>query len=252
MRKIMKNAIYTFVLLLFGVSTALLGYLHFFAAGDRNLSGEWTAQLDMTQRAAVAALSWLQEIEGTAVSLEEVESSMQGLTIQVNLTMEQTERMEGVFHCEMRPDSYDACRTAAYEAFAGNFRALLGERLRMAGYEGSTDQDAVEALVAEEFGMSTVSYLMAYGPALMPSMEELQAWYAGSGVYEAGKDTLIRRFEEEGVVTTREEYYVRRGGSLILTGEAVEAAAVDAGLSFDRYPVVYTLAPQPQQVTSAQ
>ena len=51
----------------------------------------------MTQQAAVTALDWLQEIEGVSVSLEEMESSMQGLTIEVILTMEQTERMAGTF-----------------------------------------------------------------------------------------------------------------------------------------------------------
>ena len=106
----MKNGIYIFLLLLLGLSTALLAYLQFFAPGDRDLSGEWTTQLDMTQQAAVTALDWLQEIEGVSVSLEEMESSMQGLTIEVSLTMAQTERMAGTFQCGMRADSYEACR----------------------------------------------------------------------------------------------------------------------------------------------
>lgn len=237
MRKIMKNVIYTFLLLLLGFSTALLVYLHFFAPGDGNLSGEWTTQLDMTRQAAVTALGWLQEIEGVSVSLEDMESSMQGLAIEVSLTMEQTERLAGTFQCEVRAGSYEACRQAAYEAFAGSFRILLGERLRMAGYAGSTDQQAVEALVAGEFGMSTVSYLMQYGPALLPSVEELQGQYEGSGTYEVDDGILRRRFEDGSMVMTKEEYYIKKGAALILTGEAVSE---DAGLSFGLYPVVYT------------
>ncbi len=236
MRKIMKNVIYTFLILLLGLSTAILAYLHFFAPGDRDLSGEWTTQLDMTQQAAVTALDWLQEIEGVSVSLEEMESSMQGLTIEVSLTMEQTERLAGTFQCGMRADSYEACRQAAYEAFAESFRTLLGERLRMAGYAGSTDQEAVEALVAGEFGVSTVSYLMEYGPVLLPSMEELQGQYEGSGTYEVEAGVLRRRFEDGSTVITKEEYYIRKDDALILTGEADS----EDGKSFSgRYPVVY-------------
>ena len=236
MGKIMKNVIYTFLLLLLGLSTALLAYLHFFAPGDRELSGEWTTQLAMTQQAAVTALDWLQEIEGVSVSLEEMESSMQGLTIEVSLTMEQTERMAGTFQCGIRADSYEACRQAAYEAFAESFRTLLGERLRMAGYAGSTDQEAVEALVAGEFGVSTVSYLMEYGPVLLPSLEELQGQYEGSGTYEVEAGVLRRRFEDGSTVITKEEYYIRKDDALILTGEADS----EDGKSFSgRYPVVY-------------
>ena len=232
----MKNVIFTFLILLLGLYTALLTYLHFFASGDRDLSGEWTTQLAMTQQAAVTALDWLQEIEGVSVSLEEMESSMQGLTIEVSLTMEQTERMAGTFQCGIRADSYEACRQAAYEAFAESFRALLGERLRMAGYAGSTDQEAVEALVAGEFGVSTVSYLMEYGPALLPSMEELQGQYEGSGTYEVEEGIVRRRFEDGSTVITKEEYYIRKDDALILTGEADS----EDGKSFSgRYPVVY-------------
>ncbi len=241
MGKIMKNVIYTFLLLLPGLSTALLAYLHFFAPKDRDLSGEWTTQLAMTQQAAVTALDWLQEIEGVSVSLEEMESSMQGLTIEVSLSMEQTERMAGTFLCGIRADSYEACRQAAYEAFAESFRTLLGERLRMAGYAGSTDQEAVEALVAGEFGVSAVSYLMEYGPALLPSLEELQGQYEGSGVYEVDEGILRRRFEDGSTVITKEEYYIRKDDALILTGEA---DSEDGESSSSRYPVVYRWEPQ--------
>lgn len=236
MGKIMKNAVCLFVILLLMFSTALLAYLHFFAGKDQDLSGEWAAQLAMREQAAVTALDWLQEIEGVSVSLEDMMSSMQNLTVQVSLTMEQTGRGAGTFHCAIQADSYEACRQAAYEAFAEAFRALLGERLHMAGYEGGTDQEAVEALVAESFGMSTVSYLMAYGPALLPSLEELQEQYEGSGTYEADGDSLIRRFEADGVVITREEHYIRKDACLILTGGA---ASEDTGAFFGGYPVVY-------------
>lgn len=238
MKKLIKNVILTLLLITLSISTTLLAYLHFWAADDRELSGEWTADLDMTQEAAIAALGWLQDIEAVSVSLDDMESCMQDLSIEINLTMEQTSRSEGTFHCNVLPESYDACSQAAYEAFAGAFQELLIERLDMAGYTGSMDQEAVEALVTETFGMSTVSYLMNYGPALLPSLEELQAEYDGSGTYEAAEDILTRRFDTDGVVTTKTEHYIRKDSNLILTGE-IDSVSSDLSSDFD--PVIYTL-----------
>lgn len=115
MRKMIKNAIVTFLLLALGTSTAFLIYLHFFALDDSDFSGEWTTDLDMTQQAVVTALDWLQDIEGVSFSLGDMESYMQGLTVQVDLTMEQTSRLGGTFRCNIQPESYDACYQAAYD-----------------------------------------------------------------------------------------------------------------------------------------
>lgn len=238
MRKTMRNTTVTLLLLTLSISTVFLVYLHFFASNDRNLSGEWTAELDMGDRAAVTATGWLQGIEAVSVSLEDVEAHMQGMTIQVNLTMEQTGSSQGTFRCNVSQESYDACSRAAYEAFAVVFRELLAERLHMAGYAGSTDQDAVEALVVESFGMPTVSYLMSYGPALLPALEELQAQYEGSGVYETGEGILTRYYDGQGTNATRMERYIRKDSSLILAEEAEPALP---GVFSEDYPVIFTL-----------
>lgn len=242
MTKMIKNVIFTLLLLTLGISTAFLSYLHFFASDDGALSGEWMADLDMTQHAAVTAYSWLQDIEGVSVSLEDMESRMQGLTIQVNLSFAQMTRSEGTFLCNVDQESYDACKQSAYEVFATVFRELLAERLCMAGYTGDMDEETLEGFVIETFGMSTDAYLMSYGPVLLPSLEELQAGYDGSGTYEAEEDVLTRQFEN-GPVTTKAETYIRKGSSLILSEEI---GSVPAGFSSEDYPIVYTLK-QPQE-----
>lgn len=236
MGKAMRNTIFILLFLALGIYTAFLTYLLFFDSGDKNLSGEWTANLDMTEQAAVSAFSWLQDIEAVSVSLEEMESYMQGLTIEVNLTMEQTARSEGTFECKVLPESYESCRQAAYEAFAMAFRELLAERLHMAGYTGGMDEESIEALVIETFGMSTVSYLMSCGPALLPSMEELQARYDGSGTYESADGILTRQFDAGQSVITKSERYIRKDSNLIL-----ETDSDPSGSFPDHYPMIYTL-----------
>ena len=242
MRRAVKNTIYTLLLLTLSVSTAFLIYLRFLESKDKDLSGEWTADLNMTEQAAAKAFSWLQDIEGVSVTLEELGGYMQDLTVQVNLTFEQTARSEGTFRCNVLPESYDACNQAAYEAFAAAFRRLTAERLRMAGYGGDTDEEAVEALVLETFGMSTVSYLMSCGPALLPSLEELQSQYDGNGTYKAAEGILTRQFDADGSDAAKTECYIRKGSSLILSEEA--GPVTQAGFS-DHYPVLYILN-QPQ------
>lgn len=238
MGKIIKNAVVIFLFLILIVSTASLAYLHFFVSDNKNLSGEWTAELDMTQQAAVTALSWLQDIEAVSVSLEDMESYMQDLTVQVELAFEQTSKAGGTFQCNVLPESYEACNQAAYEAFARAFQELLAERLRMAGYTDGIDGEAMEELVTETFGISTVSYLMSYGPELLPSLEELQVQYDGSGTYEVTEDILTRWFEDGGAVTARAESYIRKESLLILSGTA-DFADSDSYSGF--YPIIYTL-----------
>lgn len=218
--KTIKNVVLTLLLISLSISTALLAYLHFFASSDEDLSGEWIANLDMTEQAAVAAYSWLQDIEAVSVSIEDMESYMQDLTIQVNLTLEQTARSEGNFRCSVSQESYDACNQAAYEAFAFAFQEILAERLHMAGYIDSADREDIEALVTETFGMSTVSYLMSCGPALLPSLEDLQNRYGGSGTYEVAEGILTRQFDDGQPTDTKVDFYISNDYNLILSEES--------------------------------
>lgn len=238
MGKIIKNTIVTILLLTLSAATAFLAYLHFFASDDKNLTGEWTANLDMSENAAVTAFNWLEDIEAVSVSLEDIMNDMQWLTIQVNIDFEQTGTAAGTFRCYVSPESYDACKRAAYEAFAGEFRALLAQRLHMAGYTDSTDGEAIEALVTETFGMDTVSYLMSYAPALLPALEELQEKYDGSGTYEVSDDILTRWFDADGSVVLKTEYYIRKDSHLILPKDSSPVES-DTLKAFE--PMIYTL-----------
>ena len=237
MRKILRNSVLTILFLFLVTSTVLLAYLHFFASDDKNPSGEWTAKLDMTQQSAVTALGWLQGIEAVTISLEDMETYMQDLTIEVHLAFEQTAHSGGTFYCNVLPESYDACNQAAYEAFAKAFEDLLIERLCMAGYTGDTDKQTIEALVTETFGMSTVSYLKSCGPELLPPLEDLQDQYDGSGTYKAAGGILTRQFDGGETAATRMEYYIRKDSSLILSGEN----------DFAHSAVIYTLQQSPNQ-----
>lgn len=236
--KTIKNAVLILFFLTLSVSTALLAYLHFFAPDVDDLSGEWTANLNMAEPAAVAAYDWLQDIEAVYVSIEDIEAYMQDLTIQVNLTMEQTDGTEGTFRCNVSQESYEACRQAAYEAFAFAFQGIVAERLRMAGYIDGGGTEEIEALVTETFGMSTVSYLMSCVPELLPPLEDLQAGYDGSGTYEAAEGILIRHFDSGQPDSVEEEYCIGNDYGIILSEEAGSA---HAGLFSDNFPLIYIL-----------
>lgn len=220
MRKKRIHIVSTILFLFLITSTVLLTYLHFFAPGEKDLSGNWTAKLDMTDQTAVTALDWLQDIEAVSITLEDMEQYMQGLNVEVNMTLEQTAREQGMFSCNIQTESYDACNQAAYEAFAAAFEELLIERLKKTGYTGDTDKESIETLVTETFGMPTVSYLMSCGPQLLPPLEDLQAQYDGSGTYTTEEGVLIRQFDDGWQVTAKTEYYLRKDSTLLLSEEA--------------------------------
>lgn len=234
MRKTTKNVALIRLVLTLSVLLALMIYLHFFASEDQNISGQWTTEVDMTGQAAATAFLWLRDIEGVSLSLEDVESRMEKLTVTVDLELEQTARSEGAFRCYVVPESYEACREAAYERYAELFRECSAQRLRMAGYSGDTGAEAVEGLVEESFGMPTVSYLMSCAPSLLPSLEALQEEYDGSGTYRTAEGILTREFETGSAAQIKEEGYIRHGLDLILTQKPGAENAGD-------YPVVYLL-----------
>ena len=51
----------------------------------------------------------------------------------------------------MIPESYEACKQAAYEAFAAMFREAVSKRLHMAGYDGSGTYQAAEGILIRQF-----------------------------------------------------------------------------------------------------
>ena len=59
---------------------------------------------------------------------------------------------------------------------------------------------------------------MTCGPALLPSLEDLQAQYDGSGTYEAAEGILTWRYDN-GI--TKTENYVWENSSLVLSGEEI-------------------------------
>lgn len=235
MRKIIKNTVFVILFSVLVIFAVLLIYLFFYASDDKNLSGEWTAHLDMTEQASVTALGWLQNMEAVSVSMQDMKSRMQGLTIELHLTLEQTGRSAGTFRCSVLQESYAACSQAAYEEFAAVFRELLAERLHMAGYTGGTDE---EALVMETFGMSTTSYLISCVPDLLPPLEDLQAQYDGSGTYETADDILTRQFDNDQFVRAKTERYIRKDSTLILTEET---NSPPSGYYTEHYPILYFL-----------
>lgn len=63
MRKYVKYSMIILLLLSVGIAAACVVYLFLFAPGDSDLSGEWTAELEMTGQAAATAYGWLKDME---------------------------------------------------------------------------------------------------------------------------------------------------------------------------------------------
>ena len=163
------------ILLLAAISCALS--LRLYKRSDPNLSGRWQMELDVTDQACMRANAWLHEAgHGSEV---DVGNYMPELHILVELAL----REDGSWSRQLDEASLSAARQKAEAALHDALRELVRLRIADAGRPLETDT-ALDARLADAAGMPVERYLSEYGPALLPSAEELQARYNGSGGFQ--------------------------------------------------------------------
>jgi len=162
------------IVLLAAISCALA--LRLWRRSDPRLIGTWRMQADFTVQARERANGWLRGAElgeraDAAAYLEPVQ-------IPVELKL----REDGTWTREADTEKLAAAEAAARKALAAALGELVCLRIRDAGRPEETAAGA-EKRIEAALGMSAEDYLAAYGPALLPTAEELRASYDGSGGY---------------------------------------------------------------------
>ena len=163
------------ILLLAAISCGLA--LRLYRRSDPLLVGNWRMQADYTDLARERANAWLREARlgeqtDTGAYLKPVK-----LPVELHL------REDGTWSRTFDPDKRAEAEKAAREALETALTELVRLRIQDAGRPEVTEQEA-EDRIAEAIGMSAGDYLELYGPALLPTAEELEAAYTGSGVYQ--------------------------------------------------------------------
>lgn len=157
---------------------------------DPRVTGVWQMRAELTDTARARADTWLQR----AAMGEQVPASdyLPSLSVTVRLTL----CADGSWSREIRDSEYESARAAAQQGLAKALRELLRLRIADAGRSPETAAEAEER-VQRVLGMSTEDYMRDYGPALLPELSQLHAFYDGGGTYRADGETIF--FDGEAV-----------------------------------------------------
>jgi len=144
---------------------------------DPSLTGHWQMKADLTETARSRADTWLRRAAlGEKVSAADY---IPRLTVNVRLTLSD----DGRWTREIVEDDYAAARAKAQEGLAKALTELLRLRIADAGRPPETAAEA-GAHIENAIGMSAEAYMRDYGPRLLPTLDELHAFYDGSGSYQ--------------------------------------------------------------------
>ena len=145
--------------------------------GDSSLSGRWRMKAELTETARSRADSWLRRAAlGDQISAADY---IPRLAVDVRLTLTE----DGRWTREIEEDGYEEARAEAEQGLAKALTELLRLRIADAGRPPETAAEA-EARIENAIGMSAEDYMRDYGPALLPTPEELHGFYDGGGSYQ--------------------------------------------------------------------
>ena len=162
------------ILLLAAISCGLA--LRLWRRSDPVVVGSWRMQADLTLLARERANAWLR----AAALGEQTDAGAYLPPIQVPVDLKLTE--DGQWSRSVDAGKLQEAEREAQTALAEALRALVCLRIRDAG-RPEEDAAGAEARIESAVGMSAEDYLAACGPALLPTVEELEALYGGSGGY---------------------------------------------------------------------
>ena len=198
------------VFLLAAISCALA--IRVYRGPNTSPVGQWRMKVDLSETARARANGWLQKAElGERVDVGEALPP-----IQADVLLEITP--DGRWSREVDEQSLAAAEAEAKDALAAALRKLLLLRIEDAGRPAGSAEEA-ETRIQNAIGMTTVQYLEARGPQLLPTAEELRGAYEGGGSYEIDGQRIrldgqpARCIVDDGMLAlvwdTRTEVYVR-------------------------------------------
>ena len=166
---------------------ACLLALRLYQRNDPSLTGTWQMRADLTETARARANAWLRQAAlGDTVDAADY---LPRLYVSVRLTLSE----DGTWSRELSEADYESARAEAEQGLAAALRELLRLRTVDAGRLSEAEQET-ETRIARVIGMSTEQYISDYGPALLPTLSALHAYYDGGGTWRAEGQLL--RFEE--------------------------------------------------------
>ncbi|MDO4188053.1 MAG: hypothetical protein Q4D29_03610 [Lachnospiraceae bacterium] len=152
------------VILLAGIG---IGYAKYYKKNYKDPSFEY---ISMTEEASARAYVWLSKIEDTDLSYEEVKNCMGNFNLEV---IKKPTDVKGEYTYELAEGGYDYCRNQARVGFEKAYYEAIKKRIVNSGYEGTVDDELVDRLMTETFGMSVSQYIDECDIKLLPDLVDI-------------------------------------------------------------------------------
>ena len=132
--------------------------------------------VSMTEEASAKAFIWLNKIEDTGLTYEDVKNCMGDFNLEVIKTPTSE---KGVYELSIADGAYEYCSNQAKIGIEKAYKLALCKRIAATGYSETISDELVERLMNETFGMSVSEYIDKCGITLLPSKQELEQKYSG-------------------------------------------------------------------------
>lgn len=172
------------------------------------IRGEWTRQVDMTGYVRNEIEDYLETANmGDEIELDQYMSDM---TIECHMVLD----ADGNYSEQLDIDSYNACMASARNVLKQAVTALIQKRMEAVKIDSGKD---ISALVSDTAGMDMDSYLMKYGPQLLPAVEDLQSENNRVGSYTADRSSItIHDAEGNSIGNQSGNLYLVSNGTLVI------------------------------------
>lgn len=132
--------------------------------------------VSMTEEASARAYVWLCKIEDTDLSYDDVKSCMGDFNLEVIKT---PLKEKGKYERKLADGAYEYLVSQSEAGLESAYYFAIMRRIRNSGYEGDINEELVNRLMDETFGMSVTEYLDQCNISLLPSEQELREKYEG-------------------------------------------------------------------------
>lgn len=170
-----KKSAFTAILL--GIVLIMSAAIGLFVYNEYKASKEPKFEyVSLSDEASARAYIWLNEIEDTGISFEDVKMCMGEFNLELVLTPTQ---VKGVYERSLADGSYEYAVSQAKVGMEKAYRMVVKNRLIAAGFSGECTDEDIESLMQKTFGVSVEEYLEREEITLLPTEEELNEKYAG-------------------------------------------------------------------------
>jgi len=132
-------------------------------------------EISLSEEVSAKAYVWLNQIDDMNISYEDLRQAIGDINLTVELT---PSGKKGIKNQQIVDGAYEQCLEKAYSGLANAYWQVVASRLTESGYDKPINQNTVEKLMKDTYGLSIVDYLKACEDlSLLPSKEDAMTKY---------------------------------------------------------------------------